>query len=84
MACKSNRKEVIKMSTYFRAKRDDYDPFTDNSLVKGELLTPRERYTQARNFQDDAFEIVEISRKKTFIFFGARLEKREDEINASN
>ena len=72
------------MSTYFRAKHDAYDHFTGYPIVKGELLTPRERHTQARYLQDDVFEIVEISRKKTHTFFGVRFENEGTETNASN
>lgn len=65
------------MATYFRAKCDAYDHFTGYPVVKGELLTPRERHAQAGYLQDEIFEIVEISRKKTYKSFGARFEIEE-------
>lgn len=63
------------MATYFRAKKDAMDYFTGYPVVKGELLTPKERYSQAIHLVDEYFEIVEISRKKTYKSFGARFEK---------
>ena len=65
------------MATYFKAKYDLLDNKSEYSLLKDELLTPRERYTQAANIPDEAFKIVEISRKKTYKFFGARFEIKE-------
>ena len=65
------------MATYFRAKRDALDHFTGYPVIEGELLTPRERHTQARYLPDAVFETVEISRKKTFKFFGVRLERKD-------
>lgn len=65
------------MATYFRARHDAYDHFTGYPVIEGELLTPCERYTQARYLPDGLFETVEISRKKTFKFFGVRLERKD-------
>lgn len=50
------------------------DYFTGYSTVKNELLTERERNTKFRYLQDDIFKPVEVSKKKTYWFFGARFE----------
>lgn len=44
-------------------------------LVGGELYTPAERQKIAN--ADKFFEIVEISKRKVYWFFGARFEKSE-------
>lgn len=53
------------------------DYFNNYPVVKDELLTPRERNSVARYLDDSVFEIVEISRKKTYKSFGARFEIKE-------
>jgi len=66
------------MAIYFRAKRDAIDYRTGFPVAKGELLTPTQRYFDARNIEDAIFDVVEISRKKTCIStFGARFEIKE-------
>ena len=44
-----------------------------DAIVKGELFTEKEVYKY--NIPAKILEKVEISRKKTYYFFGARLEK---------
>lgn len=53
---------------------DKHDYFTGYTTVLNELLTQKERNTKFRYLQDECFKIVEVSRKKTYIFFGARFE----------
>ena len=53
---------------------DKYDYFTGYTTIENELLTERERNTKFRYLQDDCFQVVEISKKKTFWCFGARFE----------
>lgn len=53
---------------------DKYDYFTGYTTIKNELLTERERNTKFRYLQDDVFQEVEVSKKKTFWHFGARFE----------
>lgn len=65
------------MSIYYKAKTDAMDYLTGFPVVEGELLTPKERHTVARYLDDAIFEIVEISRKKTYKSFGVRFEKEE-------
>ncbi len=65
------------MAIYFKAKRDAMDYFNNYPVVKDELLTPKERNSVARYLDDSVFEIIEISRKKTYKSFGARFEIKE-------
>lgn len=62
---------------YYQAIKDGYDYFNKNSLIKGELLTEKERNTKVRYLPDSYFERVNISRKKTFFNFGVRLPMKE-------
>lgn len=62
---------------YYRALAEKHDYFTGWTTVKNELITQRERDTKFRYLSDDVFEIVEVSRKKTFFSFGARFEIKE-------
>ena len=62
---------------YYRVVKEKYDHFTGNTAILGELVTPKERDTKFRYLTDDVFEKVEISRKKTFMNFGVRLEKKD-------
>lgn len=50
------------------------DYFSGYSTVKNELLTKRERNTKFRYLQDDIFKPVNVSKKNTYWFFGARFE----------
>lgn len=59
---------------YYKALTDKHDYFTGYTTIKNELLTPKERNTRFRYLQDDIFTIVEISRKNTYMLFGARFE----------
>lgn len=59
---------------YYKAKQDAYDYFNKFNLVKGELLTERERNILARYISDDKFEIVYIKKTNTFTNFGCRFE----------
>lgn len=59
---------------YYRVIKEKYDYFNKNMTIMNELLTPRERNTMFRYLGDDCFEEVEVSRKKTYISFGARFE----------
>ena len=62
---------------YYRALAEKHDYFTGWTTIKNELITQRERDTKFRYLADDVFEVVEISRKKTFFSFGARFEIKE-------
>lgn len=62
--------------TYYRAKREAFDYFNEYPVVRGELLTAKERNTKCRYLNDDIFEIVDIPRTRTFMIFGARFEKK--------
>ena len=62
---------------YYRALAEKHDYFTGWTTIKNELITQRERDTKFRYLSDDVFEIVEVSRKKTFFSFGARFEIKE-------
>ncbi len=57
---------------FYKVKREAYDYFNKFQTVKDELLTEKERNTKARYIKDDVFEVVEVSKKKTYWFFGAR------------
>ena len=67
---------------YFKAKKDIIR-FTNSacySLVKNELLTEREKENQFPCKNEDIekyFDIVEISKRKTFWNFGCRFAMRE-------
>ena len=61
---------------YYKALDEKYDYFTGNALILGELVTPRERNTKFRYISDEYFQIVDVSKKKTFWNFGARFESR--------
>lgn len=61
---------------YYKVTRDNvHDYFTGYTTIKNELVTEHERNTKFRYLQDCVFQTVEISRKKTYWFFGARFEK---------
>ena len=65
---------------YYRAKTDVY--YVKRPLIKGELLTQRERDKNYPFVPQDAFEVVNIPKSRTFINFGVRLEITEDIYNA--
>jgi hypothetical protein len=59
---------------YYRPVTEKHDYFTGYTTIPGELLTERERNTKFRYLSDLVFEVVEVSRKKTYFMFGARFE----------
>ena len=61
---------------YYRAKKEKHDYCTGYTTIPGELLTERERDTKFRYLSDDVFEVVNVSRKRTYWSFGCRFEMR--------
>lgn len=61
---------------YYKALTNKYDYFNKYEIIKDELLTEKERNTKVRYIPDEYFEIVEISKKKTFFSFGVRFEMK--------
>jgi len=59
---------------FYKAKKECCDYFTGNTLIENELLTARERNTKFRYIPDSYFDIVEVSKKGTYISFGVRFE----------
>lgn len=59
---------------FYKATKEAHDYFTGNTTIKNELLTQKERDTKFRYLKDSVFEVVNISKKKTFWNFGARFE----------
>ena len=59
---------------FYKATKEAHDYFTGNTTIKNELLTQAERNTKFRYLKDSVFEVVNISKKKTFWNFGARFE----------
>lgn len=59
---------------FYKATKEAHDYFTGNTTIKNELLTQKERDTKFRYLKDSVFEMVNISKKKTFWNFGARFE----------
>lgn len=57
---------------YYRPRKEVHDYFTGYTTIEGELLTEKERNTKFRYLQDTVFEVVEVSRKRTYWMFGAR------------
>ena len=57
---------------YYKAKIGFDDG--KNLLVKNELITEKEKEKYYKNFKAELFELVEISKKDTYIFFGTRFE----------
>lgn len=57
---------------FYQVLEEKYDYFTGNTAIKGELLTEKERHTKVRYISDEYFKPVEVSKKKTYWFFGAR------------
>ncbi len=62
---------------YWRAKCDAIDLKTGHSMVKGELLTKRERFSRIPNISDKMLEVVDISKNRTYKIFGIRFEVHE-------
>lgn len=61
---------------YYKAIKEAYDYFNKMGTVKNELFTEKERNTKVRYLSDDVFEIVNISKNKTFFNFGCRFEMK--------
>lgn len=59
---------------FYRATREVHDYFTGYTTIKNELVTQREKDTKFMYLSDSVFEEVEVSKKKTYWFFGARFE----------
>ena len=59
---------------FYKATKEVHDYFTGYTTIKNELITQRERDTKFRYLKDSVFEVVEVSKKNTFWFFGARFE----------
>lgn len=62
------------MKFYKVVRGDVYDYFTGYATILNELVTQRERDTKFRYLKDDVFTVVDVSKKKTFLIFGARFE----------
>lgn len=60
--------------TFFRAKIDAFDHSVDRGVVKGELLTAKEREIRVPKLPNSVFETVVIPKSKTYYLFGARFE----------
>lgn len=58
--------------TYYRAKRQYLDFTTGNTTIENELLTGKERQRLFKGLPETAFEIVKLSKFKTFHSFGVR------------
>lgn len=67
---------------YYRAKDDAVDYKAKHCLIKGELLTEKERMKYYPNLSDNAFEIVYISKSLTFTCFGVRKQISESMYDA--
>ena len=70
---------------FYKAICEKHDYFTGYTTCIGELVTERERNSKFRYLNDDVFEIVEVSKKKTYWMFGCRFEcgterEREDKL----
>lgn len=62
---------------YYQAVKECHDYFTGYTTIPGELVTKRERDTMFRYLTDACFQVVEVSKKKTFRNFGARFRASE-------
>ena len=58
---------------FYKAICEKHDYFTGYTTCIGELVTERERNCKFRYLNDDVFEIVEVSKKKTYWILGADL-----------
>ncbi len=59
---------------FYRVIQEKHDYFTGYTTINNELLTERERNTKFRYLYDDCFEVVNVSKKRTYWNFGARFE----------
>lgn len=59
---------------FYRVTREVHDYSTGYTTIKNELVTQWEKDTKFRYLSDSVFEEVEVSKKKTYWFFGARFE----------
>ena len=59
---------------FYRVRKEAYDYFTGHTAIENELVTQKEKDTKFRHLSDSVFEEVEVSKKKTYWFFGARFE----------
>lgn len=64
---------------YYQALKDSYDYFSKNAIVRGELLTERERNKKVPYIADSYFRIIDLSRKNIFVSFGVRFPIHESE-----
>ena len=61
--------------TYYRVvKQDVFDYSTEYTTIKNELLTPKERERKFPSLSAKCFEKVDVSRARTYWFFGSRFE----------
>ena len=58
---------------YYVCVHGGYDYFNHFAVIKGELLTEKERNSKARYLSDNYFQAMEINRSHTMINFGVRL-----------
>lgn len=63
---------------FYRVKKEVYDYKTGYTSIENELLTPREKAIKFKVLSDKCFEAVNVSKFKTYWFFGARFELSED------
>lgn len=60
---------------YFRAiKGDILDRKTGAYTIRNELLTAPEKRILFPNISEEVFQPIELNRKQTYFFFGARFE----------
>ena len=62
---------------FYKAIAEKHDYFTGYTTIMNELVTQKERDKKFRYLTDNCFVIVEVSKKKTYWFFGARFEIEE-------
>lgn len=61
--------------TYYKVNTGDkHDYKTKYTTIKDELITPKEKRIKFPNISDKYFDIVNISKKNIYFFFGARFE----------
>lgn len=60
---------------YYVCVHDGYDYFNKFAVIKGELLTEKERNSKASYLPDKYFQVMEINRSHTMRNFGVRLVK---------
>lgn len=59
---------------FYKVIKEKHDYFTGYTTIINELVTERERNTKFRYLNDDCFKTVNVSKKGTYWFFGARFE----------